>query len=215
MTHWLTQRRCWVLLALATLALAGEAMLALRAQRLQAQVAALLAAPVSAATSRPAASAASAASAALAASAVPAASAAPAASIDGGGEPPALRLARGLALAAANDDRALLLYHPLQQGRGALARAARYNAANLLMRQAAVLRQGLQPGQAIALIELAKQQYRAVLRDDPADWPARYNLERAQRLLPDPDEDEAEPVPGPRQSERAVTTMRAFSPGLP
>jgi mxaK protein len=164
-----------------------------------------------AAIARPASAAALAASGGASATSAPMATATPTPDR----EPPALRLARALALAAADDDRALALYHPLQQGSGPLARAARYNAANLLMRQGLALRQGPQPGQAIALIELAKQQYRAVLREDPSDWDARYNLERAQRLLPEPDETEVDPAVGPKQSERAVTTMRAFSPGLP
>jgi mxaK protein len=54
-----------------------------------------------------------------------------------------------------------------------------------------------------------------VLREEPAQWDARYNLERAQRLLPDPDEDEGGPVGQERNRERAVTTMRGYSPGLP
>jgi hypothetical protein len=50
------------------------------------------------------------------------------------------------------------------------------------------LQQGAQPGQALALIELAKEGYREVLRQESDDWAARYNLERAQRLVPDPDD---------------------------
>ena len=54
-----------------------------------------------------------------------------------------------------------------------------------------------------------------MLRDDPQHWDARYNLERAQRLLPDPDDDEPEPPAPQRNAERAATTMRGYSPGLP
>lgn len=228
-------QRPWLLLAvLALAALATEAGLAWREAQLRAAVAVVLAAPAqrAAAPAAPGASAGSgvrpASPAAAASGAASAAAMAPAQSPSGGSgaaqaaepglglaEPPQLRLARALAWAAADDDRALALYHPLQQGRGALAQAARYNAANLLLRQGLALRAGPQPGQAIALIELAKQQYRAVLREHPLDWDARYNLERAQRLLADPDEDEPEPGPGAQPSERAATTMRAFSPGLP
>jgi len=235
---WRGQRPWLLLAALALSALATEAGLAWQEARLRATVAAVLAAPVQRATA-PAASGASAGSgvgpaspaAAAAASGPASAAATPSAQMPSAGsgatlaaepglglglaEPPQLRLARALAWAAADDDRALAVYHPLQQGRGAVAQAARYNAANLLLRQGLALRAGTQPGQAIALIELAKQQYRAVLREQPLDWDARYNLERAQRLLADPDEDEPEPSPGAQQSERAVTTMRAFSPGLP
>ena len=93
--------------------------------------------------------------------------------------------------------------------------AARYNSANLLVRQAVEVRASTQPGQAIALLELAKEYYRDVLREDPAQWDARYNLERAQRLLPDPDDDEPAAAGQERNRERAVTTMRGYAPGLP
>ena len=47
------------------------------------------------------------------------------------------------------------------------------------------------------------------------DWAARYNLERAQRLVADPDEADDEPPESRRSAERAATTMRGYSPGLP
>jgi len=97
----------------------------------------------------------------------------------------------------------------------AIGRSARFNSANSLMRQAALIRAGNQPGQAIPLIELAKESYRELLRADPSDWGARYNLERAQRLLPDPYESEAPPSELPSNAERAATTMRGYSPGMP
>lgn len=111
-------------------------------------------------------------------------------------------------------EQALNRYRALQ-GDSPLGQAARYNSANLLMQQALEVRAGAQPGQAIPLIELAKEIYREVLRHDPGFWDARYNLERAQRLLPDPDEAEAAPPESKRDAERAVTTMRGYSPGLP
>ena len=83
------------------------------------------------------------------------------------------------------------------------------------MRQALRLRDGSQAGQAIALIELAKENYREVLRRDPAYWDARYNLERAQRLLPDPEEIDPTSGEEAKRAERAATTMRGYTPGLP
>ncbi|MDO9314605.1 MAG: MxaK protein, partial [Burkholderiaceae bacterium] len=68
---------------------------------------------------------------------------------------------------------------------------------------------------ALPLIELAKETYRELLRADPDNWAARYNLERAQRLLPDPDDGDAPPAEAPSNAERAATTMRGSSPGLP
>jgi len=138
---------------------------------------------------------------------------------DAPGQAPELRFAQAYALSQAQAasgarDAALNRYRALQPD-PRVGAAARYNSANLLVRQAIEVRASTQPGQAIALLELAKEYYRDVLRDDPAQWDARYNLERAQRLLPDPDDDEPGPLGQERNRERAVTTMRGYSPGLP
>jgi mxaK protein len=139
------------------------------------------------------------------------------------GQAPELRFAQAYrqtqvsasaAAASAAREGALNRYRALQ-GDARVGALARYNSANLLLRQAIEIRAGAQPGQAIALIELAKEYYRDVLRDDPGQWDARYNLERAQRLLPDPDDVDAEPPEQAQNRERAATTMRGFSPGLP
>ncbi len=128
---------------------------------------------------------------------------------------PELRFARAHALAGSGAADAALNAYAALHGDSALGRAARYNSANLLLRQAIAQGAQEQAGQTLALIELAKEHYREVLRHDPHDWDARYNLERAQRLLPDPDgEDEAPPALR-RDAERAATTMRGHSPGLP
>ncbi|MDM0111842.1 MxaK protein [Variovorax sp. J22R133] len=129
--------------------------------------------------------------------------------------PPQVQFARAYAQAAeGNEESALNLYRSLE-GDSPLGQAARYNSGNLLMRQAILVQAGPEPGKAIALIELAKEIYRDVLRDDPQHWDARYNLERAQRLLADPEEMETEPPDAKRNAERAPTTMRGYSPGLP
>jgi mxaK protein len=129
--------------------------------------------------------------------------------------PPQVQFAQAYAQAASSaDEAALHLYRSLEDD-SPLGRAARYNSANLLMRQAVVVQAGAEPGKAIALIELAKEIYRDVLRVDPQYWDARYNLERAQRLLPDPDEMDAAPPETRRDAERSATTMRGNSLGLP
>jgi len=134
---------------------------------------------------------------------------------DAPGQAPELRFALAHAQAASGArDAALNRYRALQSD-PRLGAAARFNSANLLVRQAIEVRASTQPGQAIALLELAKEYYRDVLREDPSQWDARYNLERAQRLLPDPDEEDTGPVEQERNRERAVTTMRGYSPGLP
>ena len=126
-----------------------------------------------------------------------------------------LRFARAHALAANGATEAALNAYGALQDDPRVGAAARFNAANLLLRQASALRAGTQPGQAVALIELAKEGLRDVLRHDPQHWDARYNLERAQRLLPDPDEADNEPPEAARDRERAATTMRGVAPGLP
>jgi mxaK protein len=118
--------------------------------------------------------------------------------------------------ARGDDDHALNLYKRLQDEGGELAHAARYNAGNVHLRQALALRATRGDAALGALItptELAKQAYRDVLRAGPNDWDARFNLERALRLLPDQDDDTAGGTPG--HSERAATTMRNVTLGLP
>ena len=117
-------------------------------------------------------------------------------------------------VASGKHDEALNRFGALQ-GDGAVGQAARFNSANILLRQAIEIRATNQPGQAIPLIELAKETYREILRTQPTHWDARYNLERAQRMLPDPEEGEAPPAETPRDAERAATTMRGYSAGLP
>jgi len=129
--------------------------------------------------------------------------------------PAELKFAQAQAQAASGATEAALNRYGALHGDTPLGQAARYNSANLLLRQGMELRAGAQPGQALALIELAKEGYREVLRHDPEDWAARYNLERAQRLVPDPEEVDDEPPEARRSAERAATTMRGYSPGLP
>lgn len=126
-----------------------------------------------------------------------------------------LRFAHASGLAQRQQHEAAIDAYRLLQGDDPLGQAARYNAANHLLLQALVLRESPLPGQALPLIELAKSGYREVLRVDPQQWDARYNLERAQRLQPDPDDEPAEASGPPENAERAATTMRGVSRGLP
>ena len=108
------------------------------------------------------------------------------------GRPLPWRFAQAIALVAAGDDEAALARYRSMYDDPAVGLAARYNAANLLLRQGMALRAGPSPGAALPLIELAKEGYRQVLRQSPQHLAARYNLERAQRLQPEVDEDEGD-----------------------
>jgi mxaK protein len=88
------------------------------------------------------------------------------------------------------------------QGSATLRRRAEYNHATLLLREALELREA-DDARAMPVVELAKA------------WDARYNLERALRLAPEPPEVEEGEGPAPQQRERAPTTMRGDSLGLP
>jgi len=110
--------------------------------------------------------------------------------------------ARNLAAARRYDD-AVKTYKLLIQGeRADLRQAARYNAGNLYLRQA--LQNGADRAlEALPLIELAKQSYRDLLREQPDDWEARYNLERALWLAPEVSDD-AMDINRPSEFQRRV-----------
>jgi len=128
---------------------------------------------------------------------------------------PEAQFARAVHLAQAGDtERALKAYKALAQGdRGDLRLAALYNLGNLHLREA--LKDGLRDAvRSLPLIELAKQSYRDLLRTDPGDWDARYNLERALWLAPEHEDRSVEAVPAANR-ERAVTTMQVHGGDLP
>jgi mxaK protein len=131
--------------------------------------------------------------------------------------PVQIKFARARELDLKKDDAAALaLYKSLESDSDTgLRNDARFNSGNLYMRKAQALKSTPLEGQAIPLIELAKNSYREVLRADPHYWDARYNLERALRLQPDADEGTMGEFAAPLNSERAVTTMRGVTLGLP
>ena len=120
--------------------------------------------------------------------------------------PSEARLARAVALSRLDYDGALAAYKAIiQSNREDLHRIALYDLGNLNLRQA--IQYGLaDEAQSLPLTELAKQSYRDLLRRDPTDWDARYNLERALRLAPEDDDDANEDTgpPDPREHERST-----------
>ena len=100
-------------------------------------------------------------------------------------------------------------------GDPALAALARYNSGNVYFRAGLAMREAENEQQAIPLLELAKANYRQALVRDPANWDTRYNLERVLRARPEPEEGDESGLGTPQEAERAATTMRGFSLGLP
>jgi mxaK protein len=91
-------------------------------------------------------------------------------------------------------------------GDPALLNAARYNRANLYLLRAEQARD--EPDLAVPLIELAKRNYRELLYAHSADWDAKYNLERALRLLPD---ELGQDLPAPLMPQRSQGAAGAIS----
>jgi mxaK protein len=129
---------------------------------------------------------------------------------------PEARYAHALALARAGRYEEALAAQKafVQAERGPLRRAMQYDLGNLHLREA--LRKGpADLDAALPLVELAKQSYRDVLRVDPDDWDARYNLERALALAPEADDEGAQPTEPVANKERTVTTAHVGRKDLP
>lgn len=89
---------------------------------------------------------------------------------------------------------------------------ALYNLATHYLRDAAVLwnsRGVLEYPRVNTLVELAKENYREVLRLNPGNWNARHNLEYAYRITPPPKEKPKADFQGSKSS------VFATLPGLP
>ena len=115
------------------------------------------------------------------------------------------RLSHAVALSRFDYDAALAAFKAIiQSNRQDLRRMALYDLGNLHLHQA--IQAGMADStQSLPLTELAKQSYRDLLRQDPNDWDARYNLERALRLAPeDEDDDQDSGPPDPREHERTT-----------
>jgi len=124
---------------------------------------------------------------------------------------PAARLAQANALShAGRDDDALRLYNTLiPRGQpDAIGQAALYNLGNMFLRRGRAL-QATDAFGAQAMVELGKQRYRDLLRANPGDWDARYNLERALWLAPEIQDMFGEEADMPKE------TVRIRVPGFP
>lgn len=124
-------------------------------------------------------------------------------------EDPRGAFAAALALQRVGEfESALRAYGAITAKDDELQSALRYNLANLYLRRALELGEAAGGDVTGPLIELAKQEYRDVLRADSAAWDARYNLELALSVQPDVGEVDDEAVAMPEHSRRAVATQR-------
>lgn len=129
---------------------------------------------------------------------------------------PEAQFARAVALARnGKTDEALKAYKTLAQGgRADLRVAALYNVGNLHIREAErTVKED--PTQSLPLIELAKQSYRDLLRVQPADWDARYNLERALQLAPELDDTPVDDEETQEPEEHVSSTLQGARMDLP
>lgn len=132
-----------------------------------------------------------------------------------GSDIPETRLAQALRMAAAGQFvPAFKAYKSLLESADAVRLPALYDLGNLNMREALKNGQG-EAQRSLPLIELAKQSYREVLRSNPADWDARYNLERALWLSPEYDDPMLERSQTPVRSEHAMSTLQGAKIDLP
>lgn len=85
----------------------------------------------------------------------------------------------------------------------------RYNLSTLYLQKAVEAADEQSDQTRLPLVELAKQGFRDVLRENPQHWPSRYNLTRAIALVPDLLEFSAEEDRMPERSPRAPQEARA------
>lgn len=84
--------------------------------------------------------------------------------------------------------------------------AVTFNMANLYLRQGVALNASGDDDLGIALVELAKENYRDLLRKNSGDWSAKYNLELAVLLFPEPPELDPTEQGMPERSTRATAS---------
>lgn len=129
---------------------------------------------------------------------------------------PQARFAHAARLARGGDyDRAVSAYKELvQSDQQELRHAASFNLGNVHLHEA--LARGPQDETRwLPMLEFAKQSYRSLLREDPAAWDARYNLEFALRLAPELEESATTEQGPPPDSERTTSTISSSRMDLP
>jgi mxaK protein len=127
---------------------------------------------------------------------------------------PHLAFARAYALQQKGEfEAALEAYATVDVGDGHRMRAdVRYNLANLYLRRALQYRENDVDDLALPLIELAKENYREVLREDSRDWFAKYNLELALKIAPETELEPVEEERNPEHNPRSAAGIQVRQP---
>lgn len=129
---------------------------------------------------------------------------------------PEAAFAHAAVLARAGEyDAAVAAYKDLSHSKRAdLRHAALFNLGNLHLR-AALREESNDVMLWLPMVELAKQSYRMLLREQPHDWDARYNLERALQVAPEYDEAVSFDEGPPPERERSNSTVSNARMDLP
>jgi len=125
----------------------------------------------------------------------------------GGPENAHRQFARAYSLQQKNDFKAAVKAYAAIEARplSGLQMDIKFNLANMYFREALRFREAGDDDLAMPLIELAKQNYKEILRADSNNWDARYNLELALNVAPDTERADPEGERNPERSPRAIT----------
>jgi mxaK protein len=126
------------------------------------------------------------------------------------GEHPRLRFARAYALAQDGEfEAALEAYAGIDMAQGDRLHAdIAYNLANLYLRRSLEYRESGADDLALPLVELAKENYRELLRRESSDWSSKYNLELALRIAPETELAEVEEERNPEHNPRSAAGIQ-------
>jgi mxaK protein len=127
---------------------------------------------------------------------------------------PHLAFARAYALQQNGEfESALKAYAAIDVPEGHRMRAdIRYNLANLYLRRALQYGENDADDLALPLVELAKENYRDVLREDSQDWFSKYNLELALRIAPETELEPVEEERNPEHNPRSAAGIQVRQP---
>lgn len=129
------------------------------------------------------------------------------AAANGGSQEVHRQFARAYSLQQQNDFKAAVKAYAEIEARphSGLHMDIKFNLANLYFREAIRFREAGDEDLAMPLIELAKQNYKEILRADNTYWDAKYNLELALFVAPDTEPVDPLAERNPERSPRAIT----------